>query len=149
LERNNDAPFQDDVVTNALEHGIGLLTTWDLFRLVRSFQKNGWVHEHVRELFYHSGRIEPISAHYQYVGRIAGFIEKLEVVGVQVEVGSIRRGDRVAFEMPVVFEEQIADSVEVNKQPVEEAEAGQMVGIKTSLTKEQARNGVKVYVARV
>jgi hypothetical protein len=149
LERNNDAPFQDDVVTNAVEHDIGLLTTWDLFRLVRSFQNNGWAHEHIRELFYHSGRIEPVPAHYQYIGRIAGFIETIGVVGVQIEVGSIRRGDRVAFDMPVVFEEHIADSLEVRNQPVEEAGAGQMVGIKTSLTKEQARNGVKVYVVKV
>ena len=59
LDREHKAPFREDVLTNAQEQGFGLLTTWDLFRLARSYLKLGWKHEHIQALFYQNGRIEP------------------------------------------------------------------------------------------
>lgn len=40
LQRKGE-PFTDDVLTKANEQRFGLLTTWDLFRLLRSFIKLG------------------------------------------------------------------------------------------------------------
>jgi hypothetical protein len=145
LERNNETPFQADILTNAEEHEIGLITTWDLYRLVRSYLKNGWRHTDVRDLFYQNGRIEPVPTHYEYVGRIIGFIERLGVVGVLLEQGAIKQGDRIAFELPIVFEEQIAESLQIDNIQVEEADQGQTVGILTGLTKQEAKNGIRVF----
>jgi hypothetical protein len=41
LEREHKAPFREDVLTNAQEQQFGLLTTWDLFKLTRSYLKLG------------------------------------------------------------------------------------------------------------
>lgn len=75
-ERENRSVFRDDILANAIEQGFGLLTTWDLFRLARSFNKNNWVHEHVKDLFYKNSRIDIIPSHYRYLGVIEGYIEK-------------------------------------------------------------------------
>jgi len=66
LTRVNEQVFTADTLTNAEERSISLITTWDLYRLVRSFEKNGWTHEQVRPLFRRNGRIEPVPAHYKY-----------------------------------------------------------------------------------
>jgi len=39
FDRENNFVFRDDILANANEQGFGLLTTWDLFRLARSFKR--------------------------------------------------------------------------------------------------------------
>jgi hypothetical protein len=148
LERDNATPFREDLLTNAEEHQFGLLTTWDLFRLVRSFNKNGWRPEHVMPLFYQNGRIEPVPTHYEYVGLIQHFWPNAAAVGVQVEAESLKLGDRIAFELPVEFEEQVVESLQMDGQPVERVDPGQPAGIETHLTKDKARKGVRVFRVR-
>lgn len=145
LERENRNTFSGDVLANAEEQGFGLLTTWDLFRLLRSFLKNGWEYDHVRPLFYQSGRIEPVPNHYQLVGVIEHFWERPGAVGVRVEADEIEQGDRVAFDLPGQFEEQVVESLQVENAPVAKAQAGALAGIKTRLTKKQAKTGVRVF----
>jgi hypothetical protein len=124
------------------------LTTWDLFRLVRNFIKHGWKHEQIKNLFYKDGRVEPIPSHYHYAGRITYFWDDLQVIAIQVEEGEIKLGDRLAFECPVEFEEQIIESLQIDKKPVEQVVAGTLVAMKTILTKEQAREGTRVYLVK-
>ncbi len=145
LERDNNNVFQKDVLTNALNQQFGLMTAWDLSRLLRSFLKNGWEHRHVKNLFYQDGRIDPIPAHYKYVGVIEQYWEKVSAITVSVDAESIRKGDLIAFELASAFEEQIIESLEVEKQPANEAPAGATAGIKTKLNKEQARKGTRVF----
>lgn len=145
LERENNVPFRDDILTNAEEHKFGLLTTWDLFRLTRSYLKNGWTHEHIKQLFYKHGRIEPIPQHYEYVGVVENFWENHNAVGVRIECGAINIGERIAFEFPVELEEQKIESLQVEKANVSKAVSGDLAGIKTALTKIQAKKGVRVF----
>ena len=118
LDRDNKIPFREDIVTNAQEQGFGLLTTWDLFRLVRSYLKNGWQHEQVKTLFYQSGRTEPVPNHYEFVGIVEHFWEKAEAIGVRIEAAELKQGDRIAFELPVEFEEQNVEFLQVDKQQI-------------------------------
>jgi len=148
LQRENAAPFREDLLTNAEEHQFGLLTTWDLFRLVRSYTKNGWKPEYVKPLFYQNGRIEPVPRHYEFVGNIEHFWPKAAAVGVRVEAVPLSRGDRIAFELPVEFEEQVIESLQTDREPVERVARGQLAGIATHLTKEQTRKGVRVFRVR-
>lgn len=145
LERENEKPFRDDILVNAEEQKFGLLTTWDLFRLTRSFLKNGWTHEYVRNLFYQSNRINPIPTHYEHIGKIEKFWEKIGVIGIRIENSTIKIGDRIAFELPVEYEEQQVESLQVDNTPVEQAEIGILAGIKTHLIKEQVKKGIRVF----
>ena len=147
LERDNKAPFREDILTNAKEQSFGLLTAWDLFRLVRSFLKHGWKHEHIKGLFYQVGRIDPVPTHYRFIGTVEKFWEKPGAVGVRIEAEGLTQGDRIAFELPVEFEEQRVESLQVDRNSVTHVEIGALAGIKTHLTGEQLRKGVRVFRA--
>ena len=54
-------------------------------------------------------------------------------------------GDRIAFELPVEFEEQVIESLQLDDVPVTEVLEGQVAGIKTPFTKDQLRKGTPVY----
>jgi hypothetical protein len=146
LDREHRNVFQADVLANAEQQGFGLLTTWDLFRLVRGFTAHGWRHEDVREFFYAQGRIDPIPVHYHSIGVIDGFWEQAEAVGVRIEERGVRVGDTLAYELPVDFIEEEVRSLQLDNNAVDQAGAGTHIGIRTSLTKAQARNGTRVFV---
>lgn len=145
LDREHEHVFQNDVLTNAHDHGFGLLTTWDLFRLVRSYVALGWRHEQVTALFTTPGRIRPVPAHYEHIGYIDHFWEQAEAIGIRLEQGPLNAGDRVAYELPVQFVEEDVPSLQLDGQPVQSATQGTHVGVRTGLDKQQARKGVRVY----
>ena len=144
IDRENLMPFSEDILTNAREHNFGLMTTWDLYRLARGHIKNDWKYENIKSLFYDSGRIDPIPSNYQYVGRVERFWEGPSAVAVNLE-GEINKGDRIAFELQVDFEEQRIQSLMLDDVLVEKSESGNLIGIQTKLSKEQARKGVRVF----
>jgi hypothetical protein len=145
LERENNNPFREDNILNAQEHGFGLLTTWDLYRLTRSYIHNRWQHEYIKPLFYEKGRIEPLPKHYQFIGSVQRFIPEISVVGIQIEAGNLSIDDRIAFELTVTFEEQVVESLQFENKAVVQAEIGMLVGITTKLTKKQLKQGVRVF----
>lgn len=149
LDREDENVFQGDVLTNAQEKpGFGLLTTWDLHRLVRSFLALGWRHEDVAGLFTTTGRVRPVPSHYEYIGHLDGFWEQPQAVGVRVAQGGLSVGDRLAYELPVQFVEETVESLQLDSEQVRTVAQGAHVGVRTSLSKEQARNGVPVYRVR-
>jgi hypothetical protein len=148
LERDNDNPFGSDIVTNAEDQSFGLLTTFDLYRLLRTYIKNGWKHEHIEPLFYQSGRISPIPVHYEFIGITEHYYDGINVVSIRIEAGELHIGDRIAFELPIELEEQNVESMQIGKTPVDIAETGSLVGTKTHLTKHQAKDK-KLRVFRV
>jgi len=78
----------------------------------------------------------------EQVGLIVKFFAKPGVAAVEVTNGSIKKGDLLKYSGHTTdFTEPVA-SMEVDNQAVEEAVAGQMVGIKV---KERVREGDKVY----
>jgi hypothetical protein len=145
LERENKLVFRDDILANASEQGFGLLTAWDLFRLARSYKKNNWKHDYIKEILYKKGRIEIIPSHYTYLGVIRDYAERVNAVGIEIEANEIKLGDQIAFELPIEFEEQNVESLQIDRKPCNLAKAGMLVGIKTHLTKEQAKKGVRVF----
>lgn len=144
IERNNKNIFRDEIITNVQKHDIGLLTTWDLYKLARGFIKNGWKSENIKPLLYENGRIHPIPENYELIGTIENFWENVGAISISLE-DELRHGDRISFELPVDYEEQIVDSIHLNDAQVESAEEGTLVGIKTTLGKDQAKKGVRVF----
>jgi hypothetical protein len=147
LDRDT-SPFQADIVTNALDHQLGLMTTWDLYKLLRNFCQLNWRPDDVKPLFYKSGRIKPIPLHYELIGIIEHFWHKMGVVGIPISDSAIQVGDRLAFELPIEFVEEDVESLEVDRKPVAEVHPGSLAGVKTGLTRSQARKGTRVFRVR-
>lgn len=146
LERDNSVPFRKEILDHAEESQLGLLTTWDLFRLVRSYQKNGWKFAHVKPLFYRKGRITIIPEHYKYLGRISHVWK--EAFSINIEAGEIRVKDHIAFELTSEFEEKEVASLKVEDNAVRFAEAGSDVGVKTTPSQPNLKKGMAVYLVQ-
>jgi hypothetical protein len=54
-------------------------------------------------------------------------------------------GEQIGFALPVDFIEEPVSSIELNGGPVDPAPPGANVGVKSILTKAQARTGTAVY----
>lgn len=143
LERKNDMPFRKEILDNAEHVKLGLMTGWDLFRLVRGFIQNNWKTEHVIPIFYQTGRILPIPMHYEYIGKVKQVWKT--AFSVDIEQGEIRVGDRVAVEFPVDFGEQPVKSLRLNDANVEVAAAKCEVGIQRQESLPKVKSGMPVY----
>lgn len=144
-QRNNEMPFRQVILDNANKEEFGLLTTFDLYRLMRGFINNNWKHEQVKDIFYQTGRISPIPSHYTFVGEVINYFEEVEVVGIEIKESFVKLGDRISFEIHANFLEQNVESLEIDNKPVTQADKDSKVGIKTQFSKDQLRKGVKVY----
>ena len=143
LERDNDMPFREEILDNAEQVKLGLMTGWDLFRLVRGFIQNKWKPEHVAPLFYQTGRILPIPRHYEYVGKVKQVWKA--AFSVEIEQGEIRVGEIIAVEFPVDFNEQKVTSLRLNDGNVDVAVAKCEVGIQREEASPKVKAGMAVY----
>ena len=76
------------------------------------------------------------------VGVVLNFYAKPSVAAIKVTSGSIKKGDLLKYKgYTTDFTEEVA-GIEINNQPVEEAKAGDLIGIKV---KERVRENDKVY----
>jgi len=148
LERNHERAFTQQQVDDAEQSGVGLLTTWELFLLVRGMLEQDWDPSHLRSLFYRTGRIGRVPAHYERVGLVFNYWAKVAAVGIDVQESPLRLGDRVGFVLPGGFAEQVAESIQLDGTPVEAAEVGQKVGLQTPLDQGMLREGALVCVVR-
>jgi translation elongation factor EF-1alpha len=66
----------------------------------------------------------------QKVGEVVKFFSKVGVAAIKVTEGTIRVGDRIRIKgHSTDFEDQV-QSMQIDNQPVEKAEVGQMIGVK-------------------
>lgn len=76
------------------------------------------------------------------IGRIVKFFAKPSVAAIEITSGTIKTGDRLKFTGHTTdFTDEVA-RIEIDNQAVEEAKAGDLVGIKVS---ERVRENDKVY----
>ena len=76
------------------------------------------------------------------VGVVANFFTKPGVVAIQVTRGSVKKGDLLKYRGHTTdFTEEVV-SMEIENTPVDEAKAGDMVGVKV---KDRVREKDKVY----
>ncbi len=75
------------------------------------------------------------------VGRVIKFFAKPMVAAVQMTAGSIKLGDRVRFRGYTTDFEASVSSIQEEHESLEEAAAGQMVGLKVP---ERVREGDRV-----
>lgn len=65
----------------------------------------------------------------QEVGKITHFFGKINVAIAELSAG-LKQGDKISIEGHEKVLEQTADSIQIDKQPVQEAKAGQAIGLK-------------------
>jgi len=136
----NPQPFRKEIVGNARQTKLGLLTTWDLFRILRNTKTLAWPKDAVKAIFYRSGRIEPIPNHYREIASIVKVWDK--ALGI-IPTESVRIGDRLALEDGDSFMEVAVTSLNVNDKGVKEAPAKSNCGVgcddASKLFREKAR----------
>lgn len=76
------------------------------------------------------------------VGIIVKFFAKPSVAAIEMKKGSIKKGDTLHFKGHTTDFTDVIHSMEVDNQPIEEAGAGDLVGIKV---KERVRENDTVY----
>jgi len=142
--------FNEPVLETSERSYVGLMTTWNLYKILRNFQKLGWQYEHIKPLFVQNGFVEPIPTHYQLIGTIDEYWKKSNAIGVNIIYGcELHRNDKIAYEFDIEFEEQVVASLQVNKTPVEVAKSGELAGIEidAKIPIEQVRKGIRIYKA--
>ncbi|CAN5312828.1 hypothetical protein BH10PLA2_BH10PLA2_07680 [soil metagenome] len=142
LERN-PVVYRSEIVGNAEQEELGLMTTWDFFRILRNKEHLGWPEDTVKAIFYRKGIIRPVPSHYQYLGRVAkAWSNKL---GVVIEENELQVGDRIALEFSILFEEKDVSSIRVNDTKVQHAKVGDPAGVLWDEAKPKVKEGMRVY----
>jgi hypothetical protein len=143
LDRENAMPFRKELLDAAEEYKLGLMTSWDLYRLIRNSKKHGWRPDDVKPVFYKKGRIDPVPEHYQLLGKVAKvWTGKF---GIVMEAGTLSIGETISVEFPIEFEEVKVESIMVDKVPVESCKAGDQVGLLWPTDKPKLREGLRVF----
>ena len=78
----------------------------------------------------------------EQVGTVVKFFSKPSVAAIEVTGRGIKRGDTLRFKGHTTEFTDVAASMELDNKPIEEAKAGDLVGIKV---KEKVRESDKVY----
>lgn len=143
LLRENNEPFRQEILDFAGETGMGLLTTFDLYRIVVNKQRHGWSSDWVKPLFYRHQRISPLPEHYQYVGNVSKVFS--DFFGMRILENRVEVGDYLAVEGDIYFEEVGVSSIQVDKVDVKSAEQGDPAGFKWPSNAIRLREGMRVY----
>ena len=135
--------YRAEIIGNAVDTGLGLMTTWDLFRIQRNKEALGWSPEVILPIFYRTGRIEPIPAHYREVGKV----EKVWKQAFRLIPGEVVRGGaRMAIEVGDAFMERVIDSLQIDSEAVSEVPVGTPCGIGVAGADELLREGMRVFL---
>ena len=78
----------------------------------------------------------------EQVGVVVKFFSKPSVAAIEVKTGSIKNGDMLRFKGHTTDFNDTVASIQIDNQQIEEAKAGDLVGIKV---KERVRENDKVY----
>ncbi len=149
LLRDNANAFTAPQVQDAVDENTGLLTTWDLFRLIRGTQKWGWDGALIRGLLYTPGRISVIPLHYKNVGKVGSFYTQKCVVSVAVNAGcELKLGDTLGYCLPHGYFQETCNSLQVDKEKVKVATGGQKAGYVTSLARSDLPVGTEIFVCQ-
>lgn len=145
LQRDNITPFRIDMLNLANHTMLGLMTTFDLYRIVVNKKRHNWVSENLKPLFYKNSRIVPVPENYLYLGEVSKVFPNKSVLAMHVLENQIQVGDRLAVEGDIYFEEVNVDSIMVNETSVESAVSGDRAGFIWKSDRLKIREGMRVF----
>ncbi|MBM3251770.1 MAG: translation elongation factor-like protein [Candidatus Omnitrophica bacterium] len=76
------------------------------------------------------------------IGLVTDFFSHVSAAAIQIDRGSLKVGDKILIQGHTTNLEQVVDSMQIEKKSVEEANAGDNIGIKVS---ERVRKRDKVF----
>ena len=76
------------------------------------------------------------------IGVVEHYFTKIGVAAIRITNGSVRVGNTIAIKGATTDFQQHIDRMEIDRQPIEEALAGDAIGIKVA---ERVREGDRVY----
>jgi putative protease len=77
------------------------------------------------------------------IGKVTHFFKKIMVAGIEITSGKIKVGDKIHIKGSTTDFEMAIDSMQIDRDPVEEATVGQSIGIKVP---EPVREGDTVFL---
>ncbi|WP_157596408.1 hypothetical protein [Plesiocystis pacifica] len=131
-QQRDQVAFREAIVKNAEETKSGLMTTWDLYIILRNARQNQWPSGMVKPIFYRVGRIETHPEHYSHIGSVVKVWKKRGAFGV-ISSEAVSVGDRLAVFVGFDYIELDVDSIAVDGVNVERAEIGSNCGVATDL----------------
>lgn len=135
-------PYLPEIVRNAEDTGLGLMTTWDLFLLRRNQERLRWTIEQVLPIFYRDGRINPIPEHYEEIGVLAHVWTK--AIGI-VPSRALPKGSSLSVPAGDLFHELPVSEIKCDGISSEIAPQGGECGIACNDTS-QFREKMRVFV---
>lgn len=143
LSRENLMPFRQELIEAASERKLGLMTTWDLYRLLLNKRKNNWNGNNVKPILYKAARIEAIPEHYKYIGSITkAWSDKF---GIVLENSELSVDDQIAIEFPITFDEAKVSSIFINNIEVTKASVGEGAGLPWPSSNQKITEGLRVF----
>lgn len=76
------------------------------------------------------------------IGEVIHYFSKISVAAIKITNGNLKIGDKIRIKGATTDFEQVVESMEINKQKIDEAKPGDEIGIKV---RERVREGDKVY----
>lgn len=143
LDRENNMPFRQELLDVAGETSLGLMTAFDLYRLVVNMRKHSWPAEDVRAVFYSHQRVGAVPAHYRYIGTVAKAMTGK--FGVEISENGIAVSDRIAVEGPIYFDEADVGSIQIKGNAVDCAQKGDPAGFLWPEGNAKIREGMRVF----
>ena len=144
LERDNSMPFREELLAVAEETGLGLMTSFDLYRIIVNMRRWNWEPSTVQPLLYASKRAEIVPAHYELIGTVEHVWKK--AFGVVIKSGTVNVGDTLAVEGAIYFEELLVESIRVNNVEVQSATVNDEAGFPRTQEGAKLREGARVFV---
>jgi len=77
------------------------------------------------------------------IGKVTHFFKKIMVAGIEITAGKLKVGDKIHIKGSTTDFEMAVGSMQIDRDPVEEATTGQSIGIKVP---EPVREGDTVFL---
>ncbi|MFA0834246.1 MAG: hypothetical protein ACC609_09590 [Methanobacterium formicicum] len=144
LKRDNTSVFTRNQINDAERDDICLITTWELFLLIKGMMKYNWNPRVIRDLFYQSGRIPVTPSNYEPIGQIFTIMKDKGVIGVEINKGGLYKGQRIGYRIFNEFFEETVESLQIDGNDIERTTTGNQVGVTSKFT-EELKTGLTVY----
>lgn len=142
LERDN--AFTEPQIKDAEYNDITILTTWDLFLLIKGVIEWKWDPKTIQDLFYKKGKMQRFPTHYKPIGKIVKHWGKAGAIGIEL-TEKLHIGQRIGYVLDNGFLEEDVSSLQVDNRDVEKASSGKLAGVKTVYSKDILKEGTIVY----
>jgi len=137
--------YRTEIVGNALHTQLGLMTTWDLWKIARNAERLAWPKLATMDIFYQTGRIDVVPSHYKVIGCI---VEVWKIAFGVVSDRDVAIGMTLSVEVGDSFEEFEVVSLRVENKEVVVAPAGSNCGVGFAEATTKLRGGERVFVVQ-